>query len=80
MYNLTLNKLSDCVARHDRDAAFDLLRMAAAAGLISSRDAVELMLVVRDGTPGSVTEAINAMHAGVPGSYRYIPAADHAAA
>jgi hypothetical protein len=80
MYDLMLNKLRLCVARHDRDAALELLRAETAAGLIKPRDVVELLLVVRDGTPGSVIEAIDAMRLGVPGSYRYIPAADHAAA
>ena len=78
--DLTLNDLRSCVSRHDHDAACALLRAAVDAGLLAPRDAVELLLVVRDGTPRLVAEAIDAMSAGVPGSYRYIPAADHAAA
>jgi hypothetical protein len=80
MYDLTLNKFRACVVRQDRAAACQLLRVAITAGLIRPRDAIELMLVVRDGTPERMMEAIDAVRAGAPGSYRYVPAPDHAVA
>jgi hypothetical protein len=78
MYDLTLNKFRACVVKQDRDAACRLLRVAITAGLIQPRDAIELMLVVRDGTPERMLAAIDVMRAGAPGSYRYSPAPDHA--
>ncbi|MBC7368826.1 MAG: hypothetical protein H7343_18780 [Undibacterium sp.] len=80
MYDLTLTKLRACVAVEQRSVALQLVRVAAEAGLIQPRDAVELMLVLSDGTPRLMVEAIDAMRLGVPGSYRYVPAADYAAA
>jgi hypothetical protein len=80
MYDLTLTRLRGCVVQEDRTAAMQVLRVAASSGLIPPRDAVELMLVVRDGSHEMMLEAIDAMRAGVPGSYRYVPAADYAVA
>ncbi len=80
MYDLTLTGLRGCVSQEDRTAAMQLLRAAITTGLMLPRDAIELMLVVRDGTSDQVMEAITKMRSGIPGSYRYIPTADHAAA
>jgi hypothetical protein len=80
MYDLTLIGLRGCVSQEDRAAAMQLLRSAIMTGLMLPRDAVELMLVVRDGTSEQVLEAITKMRHGIPGCYRYIPTADYAAA
>ena len=80
MYDLTLIRLRGCVVKEDRAAALRVLRIAMSTGLIQSRDAIELMLVVRDGSGPAMIEAIDAMRAGPSGSYRYVPVADHAAA
>ena len=80
MYDLTLTRLRGCVVQEDRAAAMQVLRLATAAGLIPPRDAVELMLVVRDGSPEIMLQSIDTMRAGVPGSYRYVPPADYAVA
>ncbi len=80
MYDLTLTGLRGCISQEDRKAALQLLRGALNGELIQPRDAVELMLVVRDGTREQMLDAITTLRSGVPGCYRYIPAADHAAA
>jgi len=80
MYDLILAKLRACLAEGDREIALEIVRAASAAGVIQPRDAVELMLVVRFGTVELMVAAIDALRTGVPGSYRYIPAADYAAA
>lgn len=73
MYDPTLTRLRGCVVQEDRTAAMQVLRVAIKAGSIAPRDAIELMLVVRDGSPEMMIEAIDLMRAGVPGSYRYVP-------
>ena len=80
MYDLILQKLRVCLAEEDREAALQLVRAASAAGVIQPRDAVELMLAVRNGTLDLMIAAVDALRSGVPGSYRYIPTADYAAA
>lgn len=80
MYDLTLTRLRGCVVQEDRAAAMQVLRVATSAGLIPPRDAVELMLVVRAGSPEMMIEAIDTMRSGVPGSYRYVPLTDYAVA
>lgn len=78
MYDLTLVKLDECVARGDRAAAHALLRAAVRDGQIASRDGIELMLTLRQGTAEDVKEALYAMRLGLPGAYRFVPKADHA--
>ncbi len=73
MYDPTLTRLRGCVVQEDRAAAMRVLRVALKAGAISPRDAIELMLVVRDGSPDMMIEAIDLMREGVPGCYRYVP-------
>lgn len=80
MYDLILQKLRGCLAEEDRETALELVRAAGVAGVIQSRDTVELMLVVRYGSPELMIAALDALRSGVPGSYRYIPTADYAAA
>jgi hypothetical protein len=78
MYDLTLTRLRSCAVLEDRPAAMQVLRVAISAGLIPPRDAVELMLVVREGSSEMMLRAIDTLHAGVPGSYRYVPPIDYA--
>lgn len=73
MYDPTLTRLRGCVVQEDRAAALRILRMAFLAGQIAPRDAVELMLVVREGSPDMMFAAIDRLRAGVPGCYRYVP-------
>ena len=78
MYDLTLVKLDECVARDDRAAALGLLRAAVREGRIGARDGIELMLTLRQGTAEDVKDAIDAMRSGLTGAYRFVPKADHA--
>lgn len=78
MYDLTLVKVGECVAHGDRPAALRVLRTAAADGQIGPRDAIELMLAVRQSSVDGVKEAIDSMRSGLPGAYRFVPKADHA--
>ena len=78
MYDLTLVKLDECIAREDRAEALDILRAAVRDGHIGSRDAIELMLALRQGNAEGVRAAIEAMRSGLPGAYRFVPRADHA--
>jgi len=78
MYDLTLFKLDQCVARDDRAAALGILRAAVNEGQISPRDGIELMLAIRQGSADGVKEAIGAMRSGLPGAYRFVPRADYA--
>lgn len=80
MYDLTLTGLRGCISQEDTKGALQLLRAALNSGLLQPRDGVELMLVVHDGTCEQVLDAITKLRGGVPGCYRYIPAADYAAA
>jgi hypothetical protein len=80
MYDLALTRLRGCAVKEDREAALRVLHLAIASSLIPPREAIELMLVIRDGSSRSVIEAIDAMRAGLPGSYRYVPTPDYAAA
>jgi hypothetical protein len=78
MYDLTLTGLRGCISQEDTKGALQLLRTALNSELMQPRDAVELMLVVRDGTREQMLEAIAKLRGGVPGCYRYIPVADYA--
>ena len=78
MYDLTLTKLRRCLVKGDRNAAYLLLREAIDAGQIRPGDGIELILVVRDGTSDMIAAAIDAVRAGAPGSYRFVPTPDHA--
>lgn len=80
MYDVPLTRLRRCVAREGCTAAFQVVRDAINTGQIEPRDGVELMLVLQEGTPEMIVEAIEAMRAGLPGSYRYVPKADYAVA
>ncbi len=73
MYELTLTRLRGCVVQEDRAAAARILRVAFQAGQIAPRDAVELLLVVRDGSPEMMFGAIERLRDGVSGCYRYVP-------
>jgi len=73
-----LAQIRECVAHGDRAAALQLVRVAMDREEIVARDAVELMLAVRQGSPDVVAEAVEAMECGVPGTYRYVPKPDHA--
>lgn len=73
MYDPTLTRLRGCVVLEDRAAAARILRVALQAGQIAPRDAIELMLVVRAGSPEMMFAAIERLRAGVPGCYRYVP-------
>jgi hypothetical protein len=73
MYDLTLTRLRGCVVQEDRTAAARILRVAFQAGQIAPRDAVELLLVVREGSPEMMFDAIERLRAGVSGCYRYVP-------
>jgi hypothetical protein len=77
MYDLTLSKLRRCMALEDRTAALQVVRDAIDADRIMARDGIELLLVLREGTHVMVIEAIDSMRLGLPGTYRYIPKADH---
>jgi hypothetical protein len=78
MYDLTLSGLRGCISQEDTKGALQLLRIALNNGLMQPRDAVEIMLVVRDGTREQVLDAIAKLRGGVPGCYRYIPATNYA--
>jgi len=80
MNDLTLRKIRAIVALEDLPAARQLLRNATEAGQVPPREAVELLLAMHEGRADAVIGAINAMRAGNSGGYRFIPAADHAAA
>ena len=73
MYDLTLTRLRGCVVQEDRAAAARILLLAMQSGQIAPRDAVELLLVVRDGSPEMMFGAINQLRDGVSGCYRYVP-------
>ena len=73
MYDPTLTRLRGCVVQEDRAAAARTLHLAIQSGQIAPRDAVELLLVVRDGTPEMMLAAIERLRAGVSGCYRYVP-------
>ncbi len=77
MYDITLNKLRRCVMRGDMSAALEIVRAAIDSDQIMPRDGVELLLVLRDGSPEVIVEAIDAMKCGLPGTYRYTPKAEH---
>lgn len=77
MYDLTLTKLRRCLARDDREASVQIVRAAIDGEQMMPRDGVELLLVLREGTTDMVVEAIEAMRLGLPGTYRYIPSAEH---
>lgn len=77
MYDLTLSKLRRCMALEDRTGALQIVRDAIDTDRILTRDGIELLLVLREGTHATVIEAIDAMRLGLPGTYRYIPKADH---
>jgi hypothetical protein len=78
MYDLTLTKVSENVARGDRAAALRILRAAVASGEMVPRDGIELMLTIRQGSADNVNEAIELLRSGLSGAYRFIPKADHA--
>ena len=77
MHDLTLTKLRRCMAQDDRVAAMQTVRDAIDTDLIAPRDGIELLLVLREGSAPMVVEAIDAMRLGLPGTYRYIPRAEH---
>lgn len=72
-----LAQIRECVAHGDRAGALQMVRAAIGREEIVPRDAVELMLAVRQGSPDVVAEAVEAMECGVPGAYRFVPKADH---
>lgn len=78
MYDLTLVKVDECVTHGDRAEAMRVLRSAISDGQIGPRDAIELMLAVRQSSADGVKEAIGVMRSGLPGVYRYVPKADYA--
>ena len=75
-----LANVRNCVAHGNRAAALSLLRAAIEREQILPRDGVELMLAVRQGRLESVAKAIETVESAPPGSYRYLPCADYAAA
>jgi hypothetical protein len=73
MYDPTLIRLHGCVVQEDRLAATRIVQVAFEGGQIAARDAVELLLVVHDGSPEMMLEAIARLRDGVSGCYRYVP-------
>jgi hypothetical protein len=78
MYDLTLIKVNECVTHGDRAGAMHVLRVAVSQGVMGARDAIELMLAVRQDSDDGVKAAIGVMRSGLPGAYRFVPKADHA--
>lgn len=78
MYDPTLAKVDACIAHGDRAGALLALRVAVVDGAMGPRDAIELMLAVRQCSCEGVRDAIVAIRSGMPGTYRFIPSAEHA--
>jgi hypothetical protein len=78
MHPKNLAQVRECVAHGDRSEALRALRFAIESDQIAARDGVELMLVVRRGSPEKMLEAIEAIERGLPGAYRFVPKADYA--
>jgi hypothetical protein len=78
MYDVTLLKVDECVTHGDRAGAMHELRTAVSQGAMGARDAIELMLAVRQDSDDGVKTAIGLVRSGLPGAYRFVPKADHA--
>lgn len=78
MYDCTLSRVEECVARGDRTAALLALRAAVGEEQMAPRDAIELMLAVRQCPGDAVRGAIATMRSGPPGAYRFVPNLDDA--
>ena len=78
MNDSTLVEIDECVAHGDQAGALRVLRSAVTDGLMGPREAIELMLVVRQGSLATVKEAIGALRSGLPGTYRFVPKPDYA--
>lgn len=73
-----LAQIRECVARGNRTAALSALRTAIESDQINPHDGVELLLVMRQGTPENFRSAVEAIEHGLPGAYRFVGKADHA--
>jgi hypothetical protein len=72
-----LAEIRECVAHGDRAAALAALRAAIEENKIKSRDGIELMLAVRQGSMAAAADAIEKMGRGLSGVYRCAPKAGY---
>ena len=78
MFDPVLSQVRYYVVHDDRAAAMAVLRAAIEDSRVPPRDAIELILALRQAPRMTMLEVIDRMSAAPPGTYRYVLAAQNA--